>query len=134
MYQIHALWARYMHCWAVCYDNTWTTGYKSIITPHCRDMGWYTHTPPYSALLRPQPSGVYNSQIPQRGVITNTLTIHYFSLTCNCTWVLNTKACVNALILIMHVCMHSPKSTLVYVCTYILCALWVEVVTCVCTV
>ena len=39
IYQIYALWARYMHCWAVCYDNIWTTGYKSIQTPHCSGFG-----------------------------------------------------------------------------------------------
>ena len=62
-YQIHALWVRYMHYWTVCYDNTWTTGYKSIITHHCQDLGWYTHTPPSSLVhvYQPDPSmGCYN--------------------------------------------------------------------------
>ena len=58
-----------MHCWAVCYDNTWTTGYKSIITPHCQYLGWYTRTPP-SGTMHPWALCMYTSQIPPWGVIT----------------------------------------------------------------
>ena len=44
-----------MHCWDVCYDNTWTTGYKSNITP----LGgiWAgTSTLPSLGTTRPEPT------------------------------------------------------------------------------
>ena len=65
----------HMHCWAVCYDNTRTTGYKSIKTPHCSGSGGI-HA------LHPRASCVYTSQIPHWGVLTNTYSMYVCMYVC----------------------------------------------------